>query len=33
MDYKKEIIRMIEEYQGEEWLRIIYIFVKRLLEV
>ncbi len=32
MDYKKEIIEMIQKINNVRWLRSIYIFVKTLIE-
>lgn len=32
MDYKKEIIDMIQKINNVRWLRSIYIFVKTLIE-
>lgn len=32
MDYKKEIIEMLEKIENTCWLRSIYIFVKTLIE-
>jgi hypothetical protein len=31
MDYKKEIIEMIEKIENRCWLRSIYIFIKTLI--
>lgn len=32
MDYKKEIIEMVEKIENRCWLRTIYIFIKTLIE-
>lgn len=32
MDYKKEIIEMIEKIENARWLRTIYVFIKTLVE-
>lgn len=32
MDYKKEIIEMIQTMENRCWLRSIYIFIKTLIE-
>lgn len=32
MDYKKEIIQMIEKLHNEKYLQAVYFFVKALLE-
>nr|DAF65434.1 MAG TPA: hypothetical protein [Siphoviridae sp. ctbbV81] len=32
MDYKKEIIEMIQKIDNIYWLRSIYIFIKTLIE-
>lgn len=32
MDYKKEIIEMIQTMENRRWLRSIYIFIKTLIE-
>lgn len=32
MDYKKEIIEMIEKIDNVYWLRSIYVFIKTLME-
>ena len=32
VDYKKEIIKMIEKIENARWLRIIYVFIKTLVE-
>ena len=31
MDYKKEIIEMVEKCTNNHWIEVIYIFVKRLI--
>ena len=31
MDYKKEIIEMIQKIENRRWLRSIYIFIKTLI--
>ena len=31
VDYKKEIIEMIEKCTNNHWIEVIYIFVKRLI--
>ena len=31
MDYKKEIIEMIEKIENARWLRTIYVFIKTLV--
>jgi hypothetical protein len=30
--YKQKITEMVANYDNEEWLKLIYIYVKRLLE-
>lgn len=32
MDYKKEIIEMLEKIDNVYWLRSIYVFIKTLME-
>ena len=32
VDYKKEIIEMIEKIENALWLRTIYVFIKTLVE-
>lgn len=32
VDYKKEIIEMIEKIENVRWLRTIYVFIKTLVE-
>jgi hypothetical protein len=32
VDYKKEIIKMIEKIENARWLRTIYVFIKTLVE-
>lgn len=32
MDYKKEIIEMVEKCTNNHWIEVIYIFVKRLID-
>ena len=32
MDYKKEIIEMVQKCTDNHWLKLIYAYVKRLLE-
>lgn len=32
VDYKKEIIEMIEKIENARWLRAIYVFIKTLVE-
>jgi hypothetical protein len=32
MDYKKEIIEMVQKIQNARWLRTIYVFIKTLVE-
>nr|DAQ49857.1 MAG TPA: hypothetical protein [Caudoviricetes sp.] len=31
MDYKKEIIDMVQKCTDERWLKLIYAYIKRLL--
>jgi hypothetical protein len=31
MDYKKEIITLIKKCDNEQWLRTIYVYVRKLL--
>ena len=31
MDYKKEIIEMVEKIENARWLRTIYVFIKTLV--
>nr|DAE71995.1 MAG TPA: hypothetical protein [Bacteriophage sp.]DAQ49329.1 MAG TPA: hypothetical protein [Caudoviricetes sp.] len=31
MDYKKEIIEMIQKIENRRWLRSIYVFIKTLI--